>query len=43
MSLSKIFASAAFAGYVLAVEPNPPTWDTARVKVFSPSMSQGDA
>jgi len=43
MSFSKILASAAFVQYVLAVEPNPPTWDTDRVKVFSPSMAKGDA
>lgn len=36
--LSKIL-SAYNVAYALAGEPNPPTWDTNRVKVFTPGQA----
>jgi len=38
--LSKIICAYQFAN-VFAAEPNPPQWDSSRVKVFTPG--QGDA
>jgi len=37
--LSKLTIAASVAAFVSAVEPNPPTWDTARVKVLSPGQA----
>ena len=36
--LSKVLAAYNIA-YALAGEPNPPTWDTNRVKIFTPGQS----
>lgn len=38
---SKIISIALLLGYTVAVEPNPPHWDTSKVKIFKPG--QGNA
>jgi hypothetical protein len=35
--LSKMFAIA-FISRVAAIEPNPPQWNTKRVKIFTPGQ-----
>lgn len=41
MSFSKIAAAASVASFVMAIEPNPPAWDTNHVKIFK--SGQADA
>jgi len=40
--LSKVLAAYNVA-YALAGEPNPPTWDTNRVKIFTPGQSDAQS
>jgi hypothetical protein len=43
MTLSKFIVSATAAAFVNAVEPNPPTWDSQRVKVLTPGQKNAQA
>jgi hypothetical protein len=39
MTLSRFIVAASAAAFVNAVEPNPPTWDSDRVKILTPGQA----